>query len=190
MALFPRGPHSEFGTLFRLLDDYDAHRSDRSGGSLSFAPKFDVREAKDCYMLDGDLPGIDQKDINIEFSDPHTLVIHGRTERAYSASGLPGKSIEGGKATGAHKGKGTTTTGGGAAGGTGAGGGGGEMDLEAGERYWVSERSVGEFQRSFNFPTRVNQDAVRANLKHGVLSVIVPKTTAPQMKKIPIESSY
>ncbi|EEP80614.1 30 kDa heat shock protein [Uncinocarpus reesii 1704] len=119
MALFPRsGPHSEFGTLFRLLDDYDAHRSDRSGGgALSFAPKFDVRETKEAYMLDGDLPGIDQKDINIEFSDPHTLVVHGRTERSYSSGPPPsGKAAEG---TAVAKGK----------------------EPETGERYWVSERS-------------------------------------------------
>ncbi|EAS36395.3 heat shock protein 30 [Coccidioides immitis RS] len=161
MALFPRGPHSEFGTLFRLLDDYDAHRADRSSGALSFAPKFDVRESKEAYMLDGELPGIDQKDINIEFSDPHTLVIHGRTERSYTSGTPPGKASE------AAKGK----------------------ETETGERYWVSERSVGEFQRSFNFPTRVDQDAVKANLRHGVLSIVVPKATAPQTKKITIQSA-
>ncbi|WEW60604.1 hypothetical protein PRK78_006091 [Emydomyces testavorans] len=171
MALFPRGPHSEFGTLFRLLDDYDAHRADRGAGALSFAPKFDVRESKDAYLLDGELPGISQEDINIEFSDPHTLVIHGRTERSYTAGTPPGKHIEGGKATEAEKGKET------------------EKEKEKGERYWVSERSVGEFQRSFNFPTRVDQDAVKASLKHGVLSVVVPKATAPQMKKIPIQNA-
>lgn len=170
MALFRSGPHSEFGTLFRLLEDYDAHKADRTGTSLSFAPKFDVRETKDAYKLDGELPGIEQKDINIEFSDPHTLVVHGRTERTYTAGTPPGKQHEQGKIT---------------AGTEGAAGKGKES--ETGERYWVSERSVGEFQRSFNFPTRVNQDEVRAVLKHGVLSITVPKATAPQTKKITID---
>lgn len=32
-------------------------------------------------------------------------------------------------------------------------------------RYWVSERSVGEFHRSFAFPARVDREGVEANLK-------------------------
>merc|ERR1712137_1305176 len=44
--------------------------------------------------------------------------------------------------------------------------------------YWISERSVGSFARSFSFPQRVDQDAVKASLKDGILSVIVPKAQA------------
>ncbi|KAK2738561.1 hypothetical protein FQN57_006984 [Myotisia sp. PD_48] len=162
MALFPRAPHGEFNSLFRLLDDYDAHRSDR-GTITSFNPRFDVREDKDAYILDGELPGVDQSDINIEFRDPHTLVVNGRIERAYQSGSPPGRRIES-----AEGGKGKKTA-----------------DDET--KFWVSERSVGEFQRSFNFPARVNQDAVKASLKHGVLNVTVPKATAPQTKKIRID---
>ncbi|KAK5275878.1 hypothetical protein LTR16_012041, partial [Cryomyces antarcticus] len=54
-------------------------------------------------------------------------------------------------------------------------------------RYWVSERSTGEFYRSFQFPTRVDQDGVKASLKNGVLSITVPKARAPTTRKIQIE---
>jgi len=46
------------------------------------------------------------------------------------------------------------------------------------EKFWVSERSVGEFARSFHFPTKVDQDAVKASMKNGILSITVPKTQA------------
>ncbi|KAL9118111.1 MAG: hypothetical protein Q9187_005348, partial [Circinaria calcarea] len=54
-------------------------------------------------------------------------------------------------------------------------------------KYWVTERSVGEFHRSFSFPTRVDQDNVKASLKNGILSVIVPKMSAPTSRRIEIE---
>ncbi|KAI4285936.1 MAG: hypothetical protein L6R38_000301 [Xanthoria sp. 2 TBL-2021] len=53
-------------------------------------------------------------------------------------------------------------------------------------QYWVSERSVGEFRRTFSFPGKVDQEAVKASLKNGILSVVVPKA-ARQQRKIAIE---
>ena len=217
MSFFPRAfPSGDFAPLFRLLDDYDQHRtvSPRGNGNGSifnqsirtFQPRFDVKEVKDGYELHGELPGIDQKDINIEFTDPQTLVIKGRTEREYS-SGTPPASIEAGKSaaqiTEAGEGEkhskyhkasveeeepstpASTQP---------------ETQLEKTEsattpaqtpkeqsKYWVSERSIGEFHRSFSFPSRVDQDAVRASLKNGILSIVVPKAAAPTSRKINIE---
>ena len=205
MALFgSRFPQGDFAPLFRLLDDYDVHRSTSGTGHngrhnhvlRTFQPKFDVREEKENYLLNGELPGIEQKDISIEFTDSQTLVIKGRTEREYS-SGHPnaiegsdqqGRITEGGdhayhKATvedesaEGQKENGTSST---------------EVVKQKGAeepkyRYWVSERSVGEFHRSFTFPGRVDQDAVKASLKNGILSVVVPKSTAKEARKIQIQ---
>jgi HSP20 family molecular chaperone IbpA len=54
-------------------------------------------------------------------------------------------------------------------------------------RYWLSERSVGTFARSFQFPTRVDQDNVKASLTNGILSIVIPKSVAPQSRRINIE---
>lgn len=54
-------------------------------------------------------------------------------------------------------------------------------------KYWVSERSVGEFARTFSFPKQVAQENVKASLKSGIISIIVPKAVAPQNKRINIE---
>jgi HSP20 family molecular chaperone IbpA len=156
-ASFP-GP-GDFSPLFRLLDDYDVHRSARNQpAAQSFSPRFDVHETDDAYHLDGELPGISQKDIDIEFSDHQTLVVKGHTEHEHRTSD-PQESAQDSE----------------------------ETETKPTRRFWATERSVGEFQRSFSFPARVDQDNVKASLKDGILSVTVPKATAAATKKITIE---
>ncbi|KAL8698308.1 MAG: hypothetical protein Q9201_006648 [Fulgogasparrea decipioides] len=193
MSLFPRFPSSEFGPLYRLLDDYTSGTS-ASSSIRAFHPKFDVREHKDSYELQGELPGIEQKDVHIEFADPHTLIIKGRVERDYSSDGsqaargrITGEVTENTshKATVEDEGAETSSTSG-KAGEVTKTSKGGEVP-KSGTRYWVSERSVGEFHRAFSFPSRVDQDAVKASLKNGILTVIVPKAASHQGKRILVE---
>ena len=200
MALFPRFPSNELAPLFQLLDDYNVQGSRGFSSSVrAFQPKFDVREHKDSYELQGELPGIDQKDVHIQFADPHTLVIKGRVEREYSSDGAhePQGRITG-DVTDTSKSSHKATV---------------EDDHEESAangsknqevakssekqqtqkhhkhqtKYWVSERSVGEFHRAFTFPSRVDQDAVKANLKNGILSVVVPKAATHEGKRIVVE---
>ena len=149
----------------------------------SFTPKFDVKETQDAYELHGELPGVEQKDVNIEWSDSNTLTVSGRHEHVREEGQRPQPQgfIENGE-KGEQK----------------------KIENENGKRkehqpsvedanettsnnqvtkqqpsssqevsnnqpsfqnrYWVSERSVGEFHRSFAFPARVEQDAVKASL--------------------------
>lgn len=200
MSLFPRFTQ-EFAPIFRLFDEYDRQAfqgMDRQLQSVrSFTPKFDVKETKEGYELHGELPGIDQKYVNIEWTDNNTLTISGRHEHVREEGQRSQNFIENGEVSEQQK----------------------KLDhqptvedepTEAGNKdaqvakqyeqqevatqsetpkakYWVSERSVGEFHRSFAFPARVDQDAVKASLKNGILSIVVPKATAPQSRKINIE---
>jgi HSP20 family molecular chaperone IbpA len=178
------------------MDDYDNRAFRDLDTSLrevrSFTPKFDVKELKDAYELHGEFPGIEQKDISIEWTDANTLTVKGRHERVREEGERP--HVKGAIEEGQHDKhdkqptvedeaaeqqstqvakKGTQ-----------------EVAKQEGQhqpRYWVSERSIGEFHRSFSFPTRVDQDAVKASLKNGILSVVVPKAKAPQPRKINIE---
>ncbi|KAL9102451.1 MAG: hypothetical protein Q9163_002412 [Psora crenata] len=187
MSLFPHFPNNEFAPLFRLLDDYSSQGG--SSAIRAFQPKFDVREHKDSYELQGELPGIEQKDIHIEFADPHTLVIKGHVEREYSSEGAqqPRGRITGDvtdsskshKATVEDEGQeGSKNT---------------EVAKSGGEghkdrpKYWVSERCTGEYHRAFAFPSTVDQDGVKATLKNGILSVVVPKKTQQRGKRINIQ---
>jgi HSP20 family molecular chaperone IbpA len=215
MSIFPRGfigpdPTVSFTPLFRLLDDFDAYTRTSGGGhhhrvhQRTFNPRFDVRELEDAYELHGELPGVDQKDIEIEFTDPQTITIRGRCERTYTAGTPPagllegiktgGAITEGGESNKSHKAsvedeeaakkdeKRVTTT-----------------DREQRERqeqeqqesegkFWVAERSVGEFARSFSFPTRIDQDNVKATMNNGILTVILPKAKKQESRKITISS--
>jgi HSP20 family molecular chaperone IbpA len=54
-------------------------------------------------------------------------------------------------------------------------------------RYWLSERSVGTFARSFQFPSRIDQDNVKASLTNGILSIVIPKNVKSEVRKISIE---
>ena len=169
-----------------------------------------MREEKETYKLEGELPGIDQKDVHIEFTDPHTLVVKGRVERESSSSNGPAiesapetariieaehqlaassyhkVTVEDENATSASSSAGvdTPTTSAESSPAT-------SNAVKQAEglkhKYWVTERSVGEFHRSFSFPTRVDQDAVKASLKNGILSVLVPKVAVPQNRRIQIE---
>lgn len=50
-------------------------------------------------------------------------------------------------------------------------------------KWWVEEREFGEFVRMFTFPVKVDQEKVWAEMRMGVLSIVVPKLRA---RKIPI----
>ncbi|KAL1793304.1 hypothetical protein ACET3X_008286 [Alternaria dauci] len=194
MSLFPRFTQ-EFAPIFRLFDEYDrqAFRNiDREFNNIrSFTPKFDVKETKEGYELHGELPGVEQKDINIEWTDNNTLTVSGRHEHVREEGQRPQGFIEGGEGSQQKKLGHQPTV---------------EDDPsesnkvakqsdnkdvskhdENKAKYWVSERSVGEFHRSFAFPARVDQDGVKASLKNGILSILVPKAQAPQPRKISIE---
>ncbi|RMZ90846.1 hypothetical protein DV736_g1935, partial [Chaetothyriales sp. CBS 134916] len=181
--LFPRySAHAparhELGPIYNLWNDTFSELqrlSDNLPGQTHFAPKFDVKESKDAYTLEGELPGIDQKDITIEFSDDKTIVIHGQTEH-HREDGQPPATR---KATveDVQDTKESETTGGGKevaqTGSTEV-----AKPAEPKFRYWVSERSVGSFQRSFTFPQPVSHEA-KASFKNGILSVVIPKIQKP-----------
>lgn len=57
---------------------------------------------------------------------------------------------------------------------------------EKDRRYMLCERSYGEFQRSFTLPRSVEPDAIRADLRDGVLTVHLPKVAEARGRKIEI----
>lgn len=208
MSLFPRtfitgdnyngAPSStSFHPLFRLLDDFDTYsqrgegQTGRNSLARTFNPKFDVREVETGYELHGELPGIEQKDVEIEFTDSQTLNIRGKVEREYTSGEKPTeetKKIESHKptvedeeeydkadtptpSTSVEKGKE------------------GEKQVQQkkpASKFWVSERSVGSFSRVFTFSQPIDHDNVKAGMKNGLLSIFVPKKKA-ESRRIQIQ---
>lgn len=174
----------------------------------TFTPKFDMKETENHYELHGELPGIEKDNVHIEFTDPQTVVVRGRVERTYTSGTPPAGLLEKNpqdQMSGAitegpkdHHDKAHQPT--------------VEDDTEEGgapsnttvakvdenkavaeqqqqpkqpqHKFWVSERSVGEFSRTFNFPSRVDTDGVSASLNNGILSVVVPKAKKHEGRRI------
>lgn len=220
--LFPRFAYApartspishDIGPLFNLFDETFNELSRASRQTKTWNPRFDLRETKEAYSLEGELPGIDQKDLSLEFSDEHTLIIKGRTERHSESGRRPGAAaVEAGEEKAAiedvhsdaasDKSHHATVEDEEPANGSAVAAAEASASTPSAEvaktekpatpaapehQYWISERHVGEFSRSFNFPTRVNQDAVRASLKNGILSIVVPKAPAPESRRIRVE---
>lgn len=63
---------ASFTPFFRFLDDFDSYSRSLPGMREldKFTPRFDMTEHKDSYSLHGELPGVESKDVEIEFSDP------------------------------------------------------------------------------------------------------------------------
>lgn len=213
MAFFPRNCYNSnanagFAPLFRLLEDFDTYsRQDESPAgrtarpAIAFQPKFDVRELPTHFELHGELAGLKKENVDIEFTDPHTLRIHGRVERTYTSSTPP--ASESGIATPTedtfeevHKHQATvededaatetsSTTSNAVE----------KQTPQAVEKkqqpadrakFWCRERSIGEFSRTFNFPGHVQQDAVTASLNEGILTIRIPKAPKHEARRIAI----
>lgn len=223
-------PH-DVAPLFSLFDETfaqleRAHRQSRQHFKRPFNPKFDVKETKDAYTVEGELPGFDPKDLSIEFlDDGHTLQIKGKTVKetrqqpkaVEAAQPEAPEAVEAAPAeakseTNSVKSHQPTV----------------EDDAEepsnasavaqpeeaqpqqqeqtqavaesskaakqpAAEqqqedaRKLISERYTGSFSRSFKFPSKVNQEAVRASLKDGILAITLPFARKPESRRIQIE---
>ncbi|KAI8624670.1 HSP20-like chaperone [Xylariaceae sp. FL1651] len=230
-----------FGSLVRFIDDWDKHFSQedsRSGQSQprnarrsvqTFTPRFDVKETENTYELHGELPGVDKKNVHIEFSDPQTIVVRGHVERTHTAGTPPAGFLENkpeeqmsgaisnapaeddtvlvdseAHETGSNKSFQPTVeddTEGANKNSTaqptpattvaetakpGAPTGKTETATQQKSKYWVYERSVGNFQRSFTFSSRVDHEGVSASLNNGILTVIVPKAKKHESRRIAI----
>ena len=215
------------------------HRSRAPQDQLTWQPRFDVSEVDNVYQLRGELPGVQPKDLEVEFTDANTLVVRGKTESqrsegkaseqqqsddvamtgsenpteaanaketaeldkdndaasVHSESSYVKPSVEDeDEAVARENGTETTYTAGAPTPNTDH-----TVTAEASEqskqtevqpgqpRYWVSERSVGSFQRTFSFPSRVDSEGVSASLKNGILDIVVPKAKAPEARKIEIQ---
>lgn len=207
-------PESSFTPLFRLLDDFDNYSRQSNGAQHAtrrtiahWQPKFDVRETGEAYELHGELPGLNKQDVHIEFTDPQSLLIRGKVERTYTTGGTPttnaiedvsmsgavAESTEEERPKSPHQATvedepedGVTAT---------AAAVSEDEAVKAAPtkqkptdtaKYWLTERSVGEFSRAFNFPARVNQEGVTASFKDGILNVVVPKAAKHEPRRIAV----
>jgi HSP20 family protein len=109
-------------------------------GAPTYAPAFDVKETKDAFVFKADVPGLEEKDLDVTVTG-NRLSIAGKRET--------------------------------------------EKEEKEGT-YYAYERTFGSFSRSFTLPTEVDTAHVKAELKAGELTVVIPKTPAAVAKKIQV----
>ncbi|KAK9367683.1 HSP20-like chaperone [Lipomyces kononenkoae] len=144
--------------------------------AFSRTPTFDVKETENEFVLQGELPGVDKKNLNLEFIDPQTLSVKGTIEKLQEYTSPSAE--HGGEVSQATE---STSA---------------EVTKPESERsvtqqghqptYWAAERVYGEFSRSFKFPSLVDSERVSASLKNGVLNVRVPKVGETTSKRIEV----
>jgi HSP20 family protein len=64
-----------------------------------------------------------------------------------------------------------------------------EEERKEGEQYHTYERSYGTFTRTFTLPEDVDADKIHAELKDGVLTLMLPRHPDVKARQIPIKSS-
>lgn len=108
-----------------------------------FAPAFEVRETKDAFVFNADLPGVKEPDLEVRISQ-NRLTVSGKRE---------------------------------------------SEKTENGDTFYTYERSFGSFSRTFTLPEGVDADRIKAELKHGVLTLELPKRPEAQPKKIAVKAA-
>ncbi len=108
-----------------------------------WSPPVDILERVNELVLNIDLPGVNQSEIDIRIDEnENTLTIQGERKL---------------------------------------------IKEESSENYVQIERPYGNFHRTFTLSRRIDQGAIKANYKDGVLQVILPKKDESLPKHIPLE---
>lgn len=110
----------------------------------AFLPAFEVKETQEAFVFKADVPGIEEKDLDIKLTG-NRLTVTGRREAE-------------------------------------------TQDKRDDHTYFVYERAYGSFSRSFTLPDGVDTDHVRAELKDGVLTIVLPKKPEMVARKIAVKS--
>ncbi|KAK9475183.1 HSP20-like chaperone [Dipodascopsis tothii] len=146
------------------------------GSELTRTPTFDVSETPTAFRLQGELPGIDKDNLEVEFVDPQTLSIRGAISKtsetkpdAPSADAAPAPDADT-KAVAPPAAQAVAT----------------KPDQPA-ERFWMQERVRASFHRQFRFPSPVDSSSVTASLRNGVLDVSVPKVPKTEPKRLRVD---
>ncbi|KAK9379190.1 HSP20-like chaperone [Kockiozyma suomiensis] len=188
-------PAFSFGpsrSMLKLLDDpfFTAPLSSQfqspfassllNSDALTRTPSFDVKETEKEFVLQGELPGVEKKNLSLEFIDPQTLRVKGVVEKSHEFSSDPSQTDTANTAAAPATTEVATTS-------TPA------AELTPAARsagtMWATERVYGEFSRAFKFPSPVDAESVAASLKNGILSVKVPKVSqSPTAKRIEIST--
>lgn len=159
----PSFTSSLFDAFDRSLPEYER---------TSFTPLVDVTENKDSYILDMELPGFTNKDVDINLKN-RILTISSIEDKAQETKNVDKdnatKTISKGSVS-----KETVAN---------------ESESEFSEKpiYLLKERRNISFSRSFTLPEDIDVDKVFAKFENGLLTITIQRRPETQARKIQIE---
>jgi HSP20 family molecular chaperone IbpA len=106
-----------------------------------YSPAVDIIERRDEIMLIADMPGVDDKAVDITL-EKNVLTIYGKVEAV-----VPEK-----------------------------------------HSLYFSEYGVGDYQRVFTLTDEVDREKIRATVKNGVLTILLPKADVVKTRKISVRA--
>jgi HSP20 family protein len=62
-----------------------------------------------------------------------------------------------------------------------------KIESEEGVRYHRSERDAGKFSRVINLPGEIDPEKIEANLKNGILTILIPKAEKVKPRQITVK---
>lgn len=135
-----------------------------------FVPKVDIREVKDSYILDMELAGFSENEVEIELNDK-VLSVFSKREKNCCPKTENTETEE--KILDSEEEKEICA-----------------KPQHSEFRWLVKERGFGtkRFYRSFKLPEDIDSENVSANFKNGLLTISVPKKTETKTRKITISA--
>ena len=140
--LMPWSPWREMMSLRENMDKFFDEPFTRRGTDAMYHPAVSIRETKNSLIIEADIPGVKDEDIDVEIEDDKVIL---RGERK-------------------HK------------------------EETKREDYYHMESSYGAFSRIITLPAYVDADRAEAQVKDGILEVVIPKVELKKAKKLSIKS--
>ncbi|MCL2373957.1 MAG: Hsp20/alpha crystallin family protein [Treponema sp.] len=135
----------------------------RISGSQCF-PAVDVWETEKAYVLEAELPGFDEKDIEVRL-DGNTLTIESKKiDERHAPDQNAGGAGEGDSAESVPA-------------------------KTSAVNYLIRERALSAFSRSFKLPQNADSEGIAASFKNGILSMEVAKKPEAQKRVIQVLKS-
>lgn len=131
----------------------------------SYVPNVDIKEEKNAYNLEMDLPGRAENDIDVQVDKNVLTISSKKEEKVEEKSEDAKKDAESDKKEQ-------------------------ENAKKSEEPKWLlRERTVSEFSRSFSLPEDADSENISASFKNGVLNVSIPRKAPKEAKRIAIKAA-
>ena len=154
-------PFRDFDDIYRAgLHSTGFGASDLAAHQATWLPAVDIVETDNEFRLLLDIPAVSAQDVKIALED-NVLTISGERRASELAAPLEQSGEE------------TAET--------------PSSEAASGVRHHRRERRVGRFSRSFRLPETVDEEAIEASAKDGVLTLVITKRAQPQPRKIEVK---